>query len=236
GGLFKQFVAGRGEQAVAAYTDGGPAELLGAHAVEAALLQSGQLLYLPWILALFLLGLAVGRYGLATDPAAHRHRLGVAAVVGLGVGLPLNLPLGLLGPLGLDAARTAEPLAASATFLQLVAPPILAVGYLSALALLSLRSGVWRPLAAVGRMALSAYLLQSVAGVLVFKAAGLYGRVSPSEALLFILGTWAALLVLCPLWLRIFRFGPVEWLWRSWTYRRWQPLRVHPRPTTGRPA
>jgi uncharacterized protein len=37
--------------------------------------------------------------------------------------------------------------------------------------------------------------------------------------------TWTLLLVVCPLWLRRYRFGPVEWLWRSWTYRGWQPLR-----------
>lgn len=236
GGPLEQLVVDLGDRAVAAYTDGGLADLLGAHAMEAVLLQSGQLLYLPWLLALFLLGLAVGRSGLATDPATHRHRLVIAAAVGLGVGLPLNVPLGLLGPLGIGATQAAAPLAASATFLQLAAPPILAVGYLSALALLGRWLGAWRPLAAVGRMALSAYLLQSVAGLLVFKVAGLYGRVSASEALVFVVGTWVALLVLCPLWLRAFRFGPVEWLWRSWTYRRWQPLRVHRPAAPDRPV
>ncbi|MFP4311519.1 MAG: DUF418 domain-containing protein [Nitriliruptoraceae bacterium] len=33
------------------------------------------------------------------------------------------------------------------------------------------------------------------------------------------------LLIACPLWLRWFRFGPVEWLWRAWTYRERPPLR-----------
>ena len=223
----QQMFGDRVDQAVEAYAQGGFADMLGAHAFEAAMLQFGHVLFVPWILALFLVGFAITRSGLTTDLASHRPTLRRAAIVGLGLGLPLNLPLGFLGPLGVEAADTIGPLEASATFLQFVAPPVLAIGYLSAIALLALRVGAWRPLGAVGRMALTAYLLQSAFSVIVFKVVGLYGDVSASEALIFVVGTWLLLLVLCPLWLRWLRFGPVEWLWRTWTYRRPQPLRVH---------
>ena len=224
----RQLFGDRAEQAVAAYADGGWLDMLGAHAFEAAILQAGHVVTVPWILAIFLFGYAAGRAGVATDLAGNRRLLTRAAVIGLGVGLPVNLPMGLIGPLGVDAADTFGWVEASATFLQFVAPPVLAVGYLAAVALLALRFGAWRPLAAVGRMALTAYLLQSVFSVAVFKVAGLYGQVSASQALVFVVATWAALLVLCPLWLRAFAFGPVEWLWRSWTYRSRQPLRGCP--------
>ena len=39
------------------------------------------------------------------------------------------------------------------------------------------------------------------------------------------LAIWAAQLVISPLWLRHFRFGPVEWLWRTLTYMKRQPMR-----------
>lgn len=108
---------------------------------------------------------------------------------------------------------------------QIIGAPILAIGYLSALALLCLRIGPIRPLAAVGRMSLSAYLLQSVLALVVFSGFRLFDRLSPAQGMLVVLGIWTVLLVVCPLWLRSFRFGPVEWLWRIWTYGRRQPIR-----------
>jgi uncharacterized protein len=59
----------------------------------------------------------------------------------------------------------------------------------------------------------------------VFVGLGTYGTWTATSALVVVAGTWALLLVACPVWLRSFRFGPVEWVWRSWTYRGWQPLR-----------
>lgn len=113
---------------------------------------------------------------------------------------------------------------------QIVGAPVLAVGYLSLLTLISLRFaprlGLLRPLAATGRMALSAYLLQSVLALIVFAGLGRYDRMTATSAMGVVAGIWLVVLVVCPLWLRWFRFGPVEWLWRSWTYRRWQPLRA----------
>ena len=45
-------------------------------------------------------------------------------------------------------------------------------------------------------------------------------------ALLLVAAVWVLLLAVCPSWLRHFRMGPAEWLWRSLTYGRIQPLRV----------
>jgi uncharacterized protein len=223
------FFADRAAATTAAFTAGGPGEVLAARAIEALVVQTGQALALPWLLGLFLLGMAATRSGLVADLEGHRPLLRRLAVVGLGVGLPLNLPLGLAGPLGLatgtgDAAP--GPVLAGATSLaELAGAPLLAVGYLAAHALLALRIGTWGPLVAVGRMALTAYLTQSVVAAVVFVGLGTYGAWTATSALLVVAGTWALLLVACPLWLRWFRFGPVEWVWRAWTYRRWPALR-----------
>jgi uncharacterized protein len=82
-------------------------------------------------------------------------------------------------------------------------------------------------LAAVGRMALTNYLMQTVICTTIFYGFGfgLYGSVERVWQLMIVFAVWAAQLVWSPLWLARFRFGPAEWLWRSLTYGRRQPMR-----------
>lgn len=85
-----------------------------------------------------------------------------------------------------------------------------------------------KALAAVGRMALTNYLFQSIIASLLFHGygLGLYGLLDRFEQQLVVLGVWACLLIWSPLWLARFRYGPAEWLWRSLTYMRPQPMRA----------
>ena len=63
---------------------------------------------------------------------------------------------------------------------------------------------------------------------------GLYGRVGPAAGMVVTVTVFAAQLLVSVWWLRRFRFGPIEWLWRSLTYGRLQPLRLAAvRATTG---
>ncbi|MDD3643696.1 MAG: DUF418 domain-containing protein, partial [Candidatus Krumholzibacteria bacterium] len=82
-------------------------------------------------------------------------------------------------------------------------------------------------LAAAGRMALTNYLAQAVICVLLFYGDGLalYGSVERIWHPPIIVAVWAVQLLWSPLWLRRFRFGPAEWLWRSLTYGKAQPMR-----------
>lgn len=84
-----------------------------------------------------------------------------------------------------------------------------------------------RVLAAVGQMALTNYLSQSLLCLFIFTGAGLawYGQLARHELYYVVIAIWVLQLVWSPLWLRHFRYGPTEWLWRSLTYWRWQPLR-----------
>ncbi len=81
--------------------------------------------------------------------------------------------------------------------------------------------------AAVGRTALSNYFLQTFLGTLIFygHGLGLFGQVERTGQLLIVFAIWAFQLIVSPIWLSYFRFGPFEWLWRSLTYWRIQPLR-----------
>lgn len=215
-------------EAVAALTEGSFGDILAAHASQALMLQSLQLSALPWILAMFLFGYAVARGGVLDDLDAHRALLRRGAWIGLGVGLPANFALGFGGPLsGWGLPSDTEPAWVTnwEIFGQLIGESVLAVGYLCALSLFCLRRGAITPLAAVGRMALTAYLLQSALALAVFGGLRLYDQLSTASALLVVACIWAAVLVFCPLWLRWFRLGPVEWLWRSLTYGRSQAMR-----------
>jgi uncharacterized protein len=85
-----------------------------------------------------------------------------------------------------------------------------------------------RPFAAVGQTALSNYLLTSFLCqmVFVFGPWKLYGQMEYYQLLYVVSGVWTVNLVLSPLWLRAFEFGPCEWLWRSLTYWKLQPMRL----------
>jgi uncharacterized protein len=82
------------------------------------------------------------------------------------------------------------------------------------------------PLAAVGRMAFTNYLMQSVLCTLYFYGHGLgcFGKLERIEQMYVVVSVWVIQLIYSPIWLRYFRFGPAEWLWRSLTYWRWQPF------------
>jgi uncharacterized protein len=83
-------------------------------------------------------------------------------------------------------------------------------------------------LAAVGQMAFSNYILQSVICVIVFYGTGfaLFGTLERYQAYYVVLACWLIHLTWSPWWLRRYRFGPLEWAWRSLTYWQRQPMRV----------
>lgn len=82
-------------------------------------------------------------------------------------------------------------------------------------------------LADVGRMALTNYLAQSLIATTFFYGYGFaqFGQWDRVHLCAVVLAIWILQLTWSQIWLREFRFGPVEWLWRSLTYGRWQPGR-----------
>lgn len=88
-------------------------------------------------------------------------------------------------------------------------------------------AGLQVRLKAAGRMALTNYLSQTVLCVLIFTGTGLglFGRVPRIGQAALVVAIWALQLAWSPWWLARFRFGPAEWLWRSLSYRRRQPMK-----------
>ena len=83
-------------------------------------------------------------------------------------------------------------------------------------------------LAAVGRMALTNYVMHSVFAALIFTGIGfsLFGSLQRHQLFYVVAGIWLFQLIVSPIWMSRFRFGPLEWLWRSLTYNKKQPMRL----------
>jgi uncharacterized protein len=107
--------------------------------------------------------------------------------------------------------------------------PLIALGHVGTVMLIY-QSGAahWlvRRLAAVGRMALTNYLMTSILCTTLFYGYGfgLYGKLHRPALWLVVLAIWAFQLAISLPWLSYFRFGPAEWAWRSLTYGRAQPF------------
>jgi uncharacterized protein len=101
--------------------------------------------------------------------------------------------------------------------------------YISGLTLLMYRA-TWQkilhPLANIGKMALTSYLMQTFFGLLIFYhfGFGLFTEVSPGVNALIGIGIFLLQVVLSKWWLQYFSYGPVEWVWRSLTFLKFQPI------------
>lgn len=80
------------------------------------------------------------------------------------------------------------------------------------------------PFAAAGRMAFTNYLTQTVTMVVIGTVLGQFGALERVQQVQLVVAVWVAQLIISPIWLTVFRFGPAEWLWRSLSYGKLQPL------------
>lgn len=119
-----------------------------------------------------------------------------------------------------------------ATTAHAVATLLIAAGYVCALVLIFHgRNFSWlvNPFAPVGQMALTNYVLQSVAIILILTSVGpglgLAGKAGISTFLPLVVGFYAIQVVFSHFWMKAFAFGPLEWLWRALTYGRLPRMR-----------
>lgn len=186
--------------------------------------------FIPWTLSRFLLGYAVGRSRILHDVAAHRPLF--RKLLGWGIALGVLCAVGFLVRRGY--VQRGNTLASWLRIVLIVPDEIgvlaTATAYLAAIALLMQRPA-WQKrlmyLAPVGRMALTNYLSQNLICAFLFYGwgLGLSGRVGTALIIPITMAIFAAQMILSPVWLKRFRFGPVEWLWRSLTYGVMQPMR-----------
>jgi uncharacterized protein len=173
---------------------------------------------------MMLLGMALFKYGFldGRKTPAFYARTAIGCLV-------VGVALSSYGFVALDRVRFMMPDRAIADIWNYVGAVFTSIGYAAALLYLvtsDLVPALRRRLAAVGRMAFSNYLAQSVITAVLFLGwgFGLAGRFDYAEQLGVVVAIWILQLVWSPIWLARFRFGPAEWLWRSLTYGRVQPF------------
>lgn len=180
----------------------------------------------PMNLTLFLLGLYAGRHKLLTSFTGDSRKLAAVLVAGVIAGASFFVVLRMQLPQAVAPAL----LRPAASFLSYHFHCWgLASAYAAAL-LLALRSRrgatVLAPLAAIGRLALTNYLLQAAIIVPLCLTFGWFDRFTPATALLLALAVFGFQLAFSLLWLRRYQYGPAEWFWRLLTYGRAPPLKA----------
>ena len=175
---------------------------------------------------MMLVGIAFVKSGvLAAERSFKFYRWMLA--IGYGIGLPV-------GAISFYLAYRAnfEPLQTVFTFSTYQFARIaMTLGHV-ALMLLICKSGWFaglrERLSAVGQTAFSNYILHSLIYGFVFYGYGLrlFNKLQRYELYYVVLAMWAVSLIVSPIWLRHFRFGPLEWCWRSLTYWKRQPMRL----------
>ncbi|MCY3892858.1 MAG: DUF418 domain-containing protein [Acidimicrobiaceae bacterium] len=179
--------------------------------------------YFGRALGAMLIGAALYRTGVISGNRAPSFYRRMAAW-GLGVGLPLSAAgFALMAATGFDIDW-----AVAGTIPNTLATMPLCLGYLSLIALWNAARdrGLRQRICAAGRMALTNYLTQTALGLLVLGALLDDLELGRSGIAVFVVAVWAVQLWWSKAWLDRFAFGPVEWLWRCATYRRWQPIRA----------
>lgn len=175
---------------------------------------------------LMLIGMAFYKWGILTAQRSKRFYI-ILMCIGFGIGLPI-VSFGIIRNFAANWSLDFS------MFLgwqyNYWGSLFVACGYISLIMLickLMKPEKIIRPFAAVGRMALTNYLLQTIICTTVFygHGFGLFGKIERTEQILIVVGIWIFQLIISPVWLRHFRFGPAEWMWRSLTYLKVQPIK-----------
>nr|WP_306798609.1 DUF418 domain-containing protein [Oceanobacillus saliphilus] len=179
----------------------------------------GYLFLTAVLLPLFLFGMYIARKRWLHEPEKHQAVLKKVWVVSLIVFLTFKWGPYLFGnPIWFSYMQDNIGGTASALFY------IVSITFL---AKSGMGSKLIRPFIPVGRMALTNYLLQSVISFILFYGVGfgLYGSIRPATGIALAVVIFTVQVFFSKWWFTRFRFGPVEWIWRSLTYNKMQPFR-----------
>ena len=183
------------------------------------------------VLGMFILGYLLGRNNRYKTILANKQLLWMVAGGGLLIGLPANYQLSKLMETGLYYQLKIEGFYQSIAYALGVAP--LALAYVALFFLFAqtvVGKKITTVLQPVGKMAFTNYITHSIIGTLVFYGAGwgLAREVGPVYYTMLALLVFIGQIIVSTVWLKYFNYGPIEWLWRSATYKKWQPFKKKP--------
>ncbi len=170
------------------------------------------------------LGQGLMKLGILSGARTNRFYAAMALV-----GYAIGFPLVWIGQRQLEAVGFGVPQRFTLDLYNYFGSVAVALGHAGLILWLFRRhalSGWFERLAAVGRMALTNYLMQSLICTTLFYGYGfsLFARLNYAWQLLVVVAVWGLQLMVSPWWLRRYQFGPAEWLWRWMTYRARPPM------------
>jgi uncharacterized protein len=175
---------------------------------------------------LMLIGMALFKLGVFSTTSSFKFYIRLLGVSGL-IGFPLvaHSAVQLIGH-NWDPSFSLLQHGGVYNYLGSIGVALFYVGGIMLIAKKTIWHALQTRLAAVGRMAFTNYILQSViaTGLFYGYGFGLFGAVERWGQFLIVLIIWAFQLWMSPVWLSKFRFGPLEWLWRSLTYFKFQAM------------
>ncbi len=185
---------------------------------------------IPKVLGMFMVGYVIGRSDFYKNLSQHKTLLYYVIGGGLLIGLPANYFLARFMQNHMSDYFQLKTNGFYQTIAYALGVVPLALAYVG-LFMLAFKSPGGKKIlsfmAPAGKMAFTNYIMQSLIGNFVFLGAGLgyIGQVGPVYYTLFGFLVFIGQVIISTIWLKYFNYGPVEWIWRSATYKKWQPMR-----------
>jgi len=210
------------------YTEAGFLELVLYRLVnEAPYILVGVIFWIPQVLAFFLCGLYLGKKGIFNDIPSHIPLFKKVRFWGFLIGGLLLVLLVLF-----DSGAITDNALVNLSMLSginYLASLFIFPAYVSTI-VLAAQSATWNkilsPVASAGKMALTNYLSQTIICVIIFYGFGfgLYGQLTVYHGIMLTVAIFLLQVFWSSLWMNKFRFGPMEWLWRTLTYKKRFPI------------
>jgi uncharacterized protein len=216
------------QRAYETYSKGTYPEIIAMNWEQWGFLIIGIFVFYPTCMAMFLLGLIIGRKGLFKNAADYLPFFRKLFWMGLIIGIPLNALL--LFTISKTTPGSMDQWMALERTTSIFGGVAFLCAYVSGFILLyhsGKLSKLFSGLSAVGRMALTNYLSHSLIALFLFRSVGfgLYGKFEVWQGILLTFFIFGLQIFISKWWLGKFRYGPLEWLWRTLTYGQAQPFK-----------
>ncbi len=216
------------QEAVAAYSSGSFSEIISSRLMEYKALLPSIMFFYPIVVAAFLIGMLFARKRLLKDYMANKKFFVKSFWWGLSIGVPSNILL--VVAVSNNNYQHPDIWMLLNVVMMLVGGLSLGMFYVSTIVLLFIKGkgaileNVFAP---VGRMALTNYLSHSLISAFLFHSygLGLYAKIEVWQGVLIAVAIFTGQIYFSRWWLKHYLFGPLEWLWRSLTYLKWQQIR-----------
>ncbi len=213
------------DRAMEVYASGSFFQILSIRLMEYAYALGGILTFFPFVLAMFLTGMLAGRRGYLQNSGKNVRFFKKLFWLCLPIALASNWLLASFIPVASHVHPDVTTIYMLLGFA--IGGPSMAFVYIS-LVVFALHKGYFswlaKKLAITGRMALTNYLTQSIICTTLFYSYGfgLYGKVDIIQGIFITLAIFVVQVIWSQYWMKRFRFGPMEWVWRSLTYNKMQ--------------